>query len=55
MKENIYIKINKKHEYGSDYRNLSLRENKGYLIYEVGNLGGNSPEVIKILIFVTLF
>ena len=28
-------------EYGSDYRNLSLRENKGYLIYEVGILGGD--------------
>ena len=28
-------------EYGGDHRNLSLRENKGYLIYEVGILGGD--------------
>ena len=38
-------------EYGGDHRNLSLRENKGYLIYEVGILGGDDKVKTKLVLF----
>ena len=39
-------------EYGGDHRNLSLRENKGYFIYEVGILGGDDKVKTNLFCFI---